>query len=204
MNKDSIKNSIRSFAHNFFFNISFILIFGLFININKENIILAVGIIVNIIIYKILGFSSNNEFIQKYFCTPTTESQINAIGSIQLFGFITGHYTVNKYLKDMTMSWIGTLLFLLFSSILFGRIYIEDSFGFASLMSYWLLGFILGSIFGYLSGIESNKSKKQELKDYLKENSNLIKDESDKSCSKENDQDYVCQAFKDGKVFESL
>lgn len=204
MNKDSIKKSIQNFAHNFFFNISLILIFSFFIHLNKESFILSIGVIVNVFIYKMLNFSSNNQFIQKYFCTPTTESQINAIGGIQLFGFISGYYALNKYLKDMSMSWIGTLLFFLCISILFGRIYIEDSFGFASLMSYWLLGFIMGSIFGYLSGSAANKTKKQELNDYLKENGKTLADDSDKSCSKENDQDYVCQAFKDGKVFESL
>ena len=67
MNKESLKNSVKKFGNNFFFNISAILIFSIVLNIDTESIILGIGVILNIIISKTMAFSSNNSFIQKYF-----------------------------------------------------------------------------------------------------------------------------------------
>ena len=202
MNKESLKNSVKQFGNNFFFNISAILIFSIFLNIDTESIILGIGVIINIIISKTMAFSSNNSFIQKYFCKPTTETEVNAAGSIQLFGFLTGYYTINRFIKLDNMTWVSCLIFLIAASILFGRLYLESSFSFPQLVSFWFLGLFVGFLVGYISGNTAKKKKKKEIEDACK---NSVPDsENETTCDKSSNDDYVCQAFKDGKVFESL
>ena len=202
MNKESLKLSIKSFGNNFFFNISAILIFSVFLNINSESFILAAGIIINILVSKAFSFSSDNSFIQKYFCKPTTESQINAAGSMQLFGFLTGYYTINRYISMDNMTWVTCLIFLTAVSILFGRLYLESSFSFSQMISFWFLGLFIGFIVGFISGKASKKNKEKEINNICNDSKPNTEDET--TCEKNGNEDYVCQAFKDGKVFESL
>lgn len=202
MNKESIKISIKNFGNNFFFNISAILIFSVFLNIDSESFILAAGVIINILISKALSVTSNNSFIQRYFCKATTESQINAAGSCQLFGFLAGYFTINRYVKLTNMTWISCLIFMIVVSILFGKLYVENSFSFSQIISFWFLGFFIGAISGLLSGQAAKKQKKKEINDICNESKSSPEDET--TCEKNGNQDYVCQAFKDGKVFESF
>lgn len=202
MNKESIKKSVKNFGNNFFFNLSAILIFSIFLNIDSESIILGVGIIINIIISKVMTLSSSNSFIQKYFCKPTTESEINASGSIQLFGFLTGYYTINRYLKLDNMTWLSCLIFLITVSILFGKLYLESSFSFPQIVSFWFLGLFIGLLVGYISGNAAKKKKEKEIQSVCM--SSAPSSEEETRCDKNGNDDYVCQAFKDGKVFESL
>ena len=201
MNKEGIKESIKNFGNNFFFNVSAIVIFSVFLSLNIESFILAGGVIANILISKAFSSSSNNAFIQKYFCNPTTESQVNASGSTQLFGFLTGYYTINRYIKLQNMTWISSLLFLIAVSILFGRLYIEDSFSLTQFVSFWFLGFFLGCLVGFIGGKMSKREKEKEINSICNNNS---QSEDETTCGKDDNEDYVCQAFKDGKVFESL
>ena len=202
MNKESLKLSIKNFGNNFFFNISAILIFSVFLNINSESFILAAGIIINLLVSKAFSFSSNNSFIQKYFCKPTTESQINAAGSMQLFGFLTGYYTINRYISMDNMTWISCLIFLTSISILFGRLYLESSFSFSQLISFWFLGLFIGFLVGYVGGKAAKKNREKQIDSVCKDSKPNSEDET--TCEKNGNEDYVCQAFKDGKVFESL
>ena len=202
MNKESIKSSVKNFGNNFFFNISAILIFSIFLSIDAESIILGIGIIINIIISKAMSFSSNNSFIQKYFCKPTTESEVNAAGSIQLFGFLTGYFTINRYLKLDNMTWVSCLIFLIAVSILFGRLYLENSFTFSQIVSFWFLGLFIGFLVGYISGKAAIKKKEKEIQSVCQNSPPNSEEET--RCDKNGNDDYVCQAFKDGKVFESL
>ena len=202
MNKESIKSSIKSFGDNFFFNISANLIFSVFMNIDLESIILTVGVIINIVISQAMSLGSNNTFIQRYFCKPTTESQINAAGSCQLFGFITGYFTINRYIKLNNMTWISSLVFLIAISILFGKLYIENSFSITQIISFWFLGFFIGAIVGLISGRAAKNQRNKEINDTCKDSTPNSEDET--TCGENQNQDYVCQAFKDGKVFQSL
>lgn len=195
MDKENIKSGINNFAVYFSFNLTIIIVFYTFLDMNIQNFILSVGVIINLIVSKIIKLFSYNPTIEKYFCSSDISS--SSTNSMQLLGFLSSYLSVHKYITKNGNGWMGTFSFMLLATILLGRIYYENNTSIANLISYWFLGFILGLAVGMISGNMKSKQDKE----------NIIVDENspdDKTCNSENNQDYVCQAFKDGKVFESL
>ena len=121
---------------------------------------------------------------------------------MQLFGFLTGYYTINRYINMDNMTWISCLIFLTSISILFGRLYLESSFSFSQMISFWFLGLFIGFIVGYISGKAAKKNREKQIDSVCNDSKPNSEDET--TCEKNGNEDYVCQAFKDGKVFESL
>ena len=189
------------FGNNFSFNMSAILIFSIFINLDTETLILIIGLIINNIISLIIGNLNANNFIQKYFCKTEPGKKINGLDSIQLFGFLTGYYSLNRYFKYLNSKWTSSFIFLGVISICFARIYIEEEFSLTGIVSLWFMGFLIGAFTGYLSGKSASQQSSQN--NSSKDNTNNTTSEDDKSCSQNNQDDYICQAFKDGKVFET-
>lgn len=193
MDKESLKISIRNFADNFSFNITLILIFSIFLNITVESLILGFGVIINLILSKLLQYFASNPLLEKYFCSSLSTS--NASNSIQLLGFLTSYYSVYKYIVNGSTGWMSSFIFMLFATIMLGRIYLENASSIIQLICYWSFGLVIGFMIGIISGnVKLKKNKTTE----------IIETTEDKTCNGENNQDYVCQAFKDGKVFESL
>lgn len=201
MEKEELKASIINFGNNFSFNVSSILFFSIFINLDKETLVLFFGLIVNIIVAKIFNSLSSGSYIQKFFCKLEAGKKINGLDSIQLFGFLTGYYTLNKYIKYSSAKWASSFVFLIVASICFCRIYIEEQFSIQGLVSMWFAGFLIGAFTGFLSGNAADENSKKNLKDHNSNNSE--EDYNDKTCTKNDQDDYICQAFKDGKVFEN-
>jgi hypothetical protein len=63
-----------------------------------------------------------------------------------------------------------------------------------------LIGFVIGAFTGYSSG---KTAYHQSLQNNNNNDNNQNNNQDEKSCSENNQDDYICQAFKDGKVFET-
>ena len=127
MDKEELKSSIANFGNNFSFNMSAILFFSLFLNLNKETTIMVIGLLINNITALIFNSLSTSSYIQRYFCKIEAGKKLNGLESIQLFGFLTGYYSSNKYFKYLDARWTASFVFLLVASICFCRIYIEEN-----------------------------------------------------------------------------
>ena len=194
--QDDLKLSIDNFGNNFSFNISAILIFSLFLNFNKETLILAIGVIINLMVSYGASYVLGFKYLQQFFCKDGCQNTDHALESIQMFGFLTGYYTFNRLMKYTNMKWVLCFACMVCVSILFSNKYAHDNYSFASILIMWLLGLLIGAFTGYLSG----NSALEEISENLPKNATAT---SDATCSQSNQNDYVCQAFKDGKVYNA-
>lgn len=195
INRDEFKTSLDSFGNNFSFNVTAILIFSLFLNLNKETLILVIGLIINTIVAYGSSFVLGIKYLQQFFCKEGCQNPTHALESMQLFGFLTGYYTLNRMTKFTNMKWMICFGFLLLVSFLFSNKYAHDNFSPSSIIIMWCIGFLIGAFAGYFSG----KSALTEATENVPKNINTSN--SDATCSSSNQNDYVCQAFKNGKVY---
>jgi hypothetical protein len=202
-NKDEFKTSLDSFGNNFSFNVTAILIFSLFLNLNKETLILVIGLIINTIVSYGSSFVLNAKYIQQFFCKNGCQNPTHALESMQLFGFLTGYYTLNRMIKFTNMKWVICFGFLILVSFLFSNKYAHDNFNISSIIIMWSVGFLMGGFAGYLSGKSALTEALENAPKNINNATGGAGSASDATCSNSNQNDYVCQAFKDGKVYNA-
>ena len=205
----STKQNLDRFAQGIPFNINTISIILFCAMYNSYTLMLLVGLIVLQLIYSFYKLLNSNDRVLKYFCKQTLQVEFSGEHSFLILGFLTFFLTMVQKEIANNASFGLTFLVMLTTSILFLFITVDQKPNINNqrilfmiiLLSFWVLGSILGLTCGNIAGSMFQESNKNN--NVPKNNSN--QDNNDITCDQDDlETNYICQEYKNNNpVFNS-